>query len=258
MSRRIRLIVGNWKMNTDLASARALAAAVRERLSGRPNVEVGVCPPACFLAPVADILAGSTITWGGQDVSERSPGAYTGDIAAPMLSSLKCRFAIVGHSERRRIHAEPDALVRAKAEAALAAGLSPIVCVGETLEERDAGSVEAVIGRQVRSAFQGMEAAKASKCVIAYEPVWAIGTGRNATPAQAVEVHRFIRGILRGLFGEPFAAAFRIQYGGSVNAKNAKDLMAEPEIDGALVGGAALDIASFASIVEAAGAVDGA
>ncbi|HEY9538765.1 MAG TPA: triose-phosphate isomerase [Kiloniellaceae bacterium] len=242
------LIAGNWKMNGLAEDARALAGALKARAEGAQLAcDLLVCPPFPHLGLVAQALAGSRIAVGGQDCHSAAAGAHTGDTAAPMLRDIGCTYVIVGHSERRGDHRESDAQVRAKAEAALSAGLVPIVCVGETEKERSADQTLAVISRQVKGSIPvGMEAAR---LVVAYEPVWAIGTGRTATPADVAKVHAEIRRLLVGLVGEG-AEKVRILYGGSVKPDNARELLSQANVDGALVGGASLDADSFWAIAE--------
>ncbi len=248
MSRRI-LIAGNWKMNCLQADGDALAADLAARMkSGSVRCDMLVCPPFTLLKGVLDAVAGSGISAGGQDCHAAEKGAHTGDTSAWMLKDLGCAAVIVGHSERRTNHAETDAVVKAKAEAALAAGLMAIVCIGETLEERDAGKTLEVNRTQLQGSLP--EGATAENTVIAYEPVWAIGTGRTATPDQAQEVHAAIRSELRGKLGGAAADGMRILYGGSMNAKNAADLLSQAAIDGGLIGGAALKADDFWTIAQ--------
>jgi triosephosphate isomerase (TIM) len=248
MSRRI-LIAGNWKMNCLQADGTALAADLAGRMKGGSvKCDMLVCPPFTLIKSVAEAVAGSGIAVGGQDCHMAEKGAHTGDTSASMLKDLGCAAVIVGHSERRTNHGETDAVVKAKAEAALAAGLIAIVCIGETLEERDAGKTLDVNRTQVHGSLP--DGATAANTVIAYEPVWAIGTGRTATPDQAQEVHAFIRSELRGKLGAEAADGMRILYGGSMNAKNAADLLARPDIDGGLIGGAALKAGDFWTIAQ--------
>ncbi|MBM3487399.1 MAG: triose-phosphate isomerase [Alphaproteobacteria bacterium] len=243
------LVAGNWKMNGQRADGAALARAVVERARGAAAhaCELLVCPPATLIAPVADALAGSAVALGGQDCHAAEKGAHTGDIAAPMLKDLGCRYVIVGHSERRTNHGEADAAVRAKAMAARAAGLVAIVCVGETLAERDAGRTIEVVGRQLAGSVP--DGATASDCVVAYEPVWAIGTGRTPTSEEIAEVHARLRALLAERFP---GGRFRLLYGGSVNAKNAATILPIANVDGALVGGASLVAEDFWTIAQAA------
>ena len=244
---RRKLVVGNWKMNGSVAANAALLEALKTASLG--SAEVSVCVPAPYLRDVATSLASSAIGWGGQDCSAHAAGAYTGEVSAAMLAELGCRHVIVGHSERRAMHGESDELVAAKAAAALSNGLVPIVCVGETLAEREADATENVVARQLGAVIDVL-AARIDAVVVAYEPVWAIGTGKTATPAEAQAVHAFLRALLteRGATG----AAIRILYGGSVKADNATELFAEPDIDGGLIGGASLKAADFIAICRAA------
>ncbi len=244
---RRQLVVGNWKMHGSRPANAELLAGV---LAGRPYLgDVAVCVPAVFLTETAATLAGSDIRWGAQDVSAHEQGAYTGEISAAMLAECGCRYAIVGHSERRAYHAESDALVAQKAKTALARGVTPIVCVGETLEERDAGQTETVVKRQLAAVIHTL-AHCAAEMVVAYEPVWAIGTGRTATPEQAQAVHAVLRAQLQAATGR--GNAMKILYGGSVKADNAAQLFAMPDIDGGLIGGASLKAADFVAICRAA------
>ena len=243
---RKRLVIGNWKMHGDTAFNSELLAGLRQGIAGVPHCDVAVCVPFPYLYQIRSLLEGTGVSWGGQDVSQHEKGAYTGEVAAAMLADFGCRWALVGHSERRSYHGESDSAVAAKAEAALAAGITPVVCVGETLQEQEAGQTHAVIDRQLAPVLAlGADAVK--RMVIAYEPVWAIGTGRTATPEQAQEVHALIRSRLDAV-GVP---QVRILYGGSVKASNAASLFAMPDIDGALVGGAALVASEFLSIAAA-------
>ena len=243
---RRKLVVGNWKMHGSRAANAELLAAL---LAARPfAADVAVCAPFVFLSDVASTLAASSIRWGAQDVSALEQGAYTGEISAAMLHELGCRYALVGHSERRANHAESDALVAQKAQAALARGVTPIVCVGETLAERDAGQTETVVKRQLSAVIHQL-AHCAAEMVVAYEPVWAIGTGRTASPEQAQAVHAVLRAQLQAATGH--GDAMKILYGGSVKADNAATLFAQPDIDGGLIGGASLKAADFIAICRA-------
>ncbi len=245
---RRKLVVGNWKMNgSRAANAPLLSGLVFQAASWR--AEVSLCVPACYIADVAAALGGSAIAWGGQDCSAHESGAYTGEIGAPMLRDLGCSHVIVGHSERRSQHAESDALVAAKAERAVASGLVPIICVGETLTEREAGQTESVVGRQLDAVCERL-GADMSLAVVAYEPVWAIGTGKTASVDEAQAVHRHLRERLAARRAD--AGSIRILYGGSVKADNAAALFAAPDIDGGLIGGASLKAADFAAICAAA------
>ncbi|CCG42264.1 triose-phosphate isomerase [Magnetospirillum molischianum] len=251
MSIRRKLIAGNWKMNGTMADSADLAGALADRwMKGpRPDCDLLVCPPFPLIVPVVAALAGTEVAVGAQDCHAKPAGAHTGDVAAPLLSDLGCRAVIVGHSERRADHGETDAIVKAKAEAALSAGLIAIVCVGETLEQREAGRTLEVNRSQLRGSLP--VGATAANIVIAYEPVWAIGTGRVATPAQAQEVHAVLRTELALLLGEELAAATRILYGGSMKPDNAAELLSLADVDGGLIGGASLKAADFWAIAAA-------
>jgi triosephosphate isomerase len=240
------LVVGNWKMNGSGASNEALLAALKAASLG--DVEVSVCVPAVYLHDVADTLHGGAVHWGAQDCSSHDSGAYTGEISAAMLAEFGCCHVIVGHSERRALHGESDRLVAEKAAAALKHGLVPILCVGETLAEREAGQTEAVVGRQLGAAIELLDK-RIDGVVLAYEPVWAIGTGRTASPEQADAVHSFLRARLAQASAD--SSAVLILYGGSVKADNAAALLGCEDIDGALVGGASLDADGFAKIARA-------
>ncbi len=242
-----KLIAGNWKMNGLRESGAALAGDLAGRATGPFGCDMVVCPPATLLGSVGEALRGSGVALGGQDCHPARSGAYTGDVSAEMLADAGCRYVIVGHSERRAGHGEDDAIVRAKAEAVVSAGMTPIVCVGETEAQRGTGQALAVIEAQVTGSLPvGVDGAS---MVIAYEPVWAIGTGQTATPADVAEVHGHIRGLLERLFGGAAAAgSLRILYGGSVKPGNAAELLAVANVDGALVGGASLDAGDFWSI----------
>lgn len=246
---RRRLVAGNWKMNGSKAQAQALLSTLAS--AARPNVEVAVMPASPYLALAAQALAGSGILVGGQDCSAQASGACTGDVAAAMLADVGCRMVIVGHSERRQGCAESDALVAQKFVAAQAAGLVPVLCVGETLAERDAGETFAVVTRQLDAVIAKAGIAAFAEAVLAYEPVWAIGSGRTATPVQAQEVHAHLRSHLTAI-NVTIGGSLRILYGGSVKGSNAKALFAEPDIDGGLIGGASLVAEDFLAIVAAA------
>ena len=243
MTKQRPLIAGNWKMNGLKADGLALARAVKSGAAGI-SAELLVCPPATLLAGVGEVLAGGTVGLGGQDCAESDPGAHTGDIAAVMLADLGCRYVIVGHSERRSDHGETDASVRAKAEAALGAGLIPIVCLGETEAQRDRGEALAVVARQLAGSLP--QQSNAVNTVVAYEPVWAIGTGRTPSNADIVAVHGHLRGELTKRSSE--AAGIRLLYGGSVKPGNAKEILGLAEVNGALIGGASLKSQDFLAI----------
>jgi triosephosphate isomerase len=254
MSRR-KIVAGNWKMNLDRAKARELTAAVAARIAEAGGTELVLCPPAAYLETVGSVLgtAAAAVALGGQNMHDKPSGAFTGEVAPPMLLDLGCRYVILGHSERRTLFGETDSIVNSKTKAALAAGLTPIVCVGETLEEREGGRTDAVVTAQVNGSLAGLSPAEVERVVVAYEPVWAIGTGKVATPQQAQEVHALIRRLLATLASPAVAARVRIQYGGSVKPDNAADLAAQPDIDGALVGGASLKADDFLGIAKAFG-----
>jgi triosephosphate isomerase len=249
MARR-KFVCGNWKMHKTVAEAVALAKELRDGLSG-DAVQVAVAPPFTALPAVAGALAGSAVQVAGQDVHWEAQGAFTGEVSAAMLADVGCKHCIVGHSERRQLFGETDESVRRKVGALLQAQVLPIVCVGETLAEREAGKTLDVVGRQVRGALAGLSASALAPITLAYEPVWAIGTGKTATAAQAQEVHAAIRAILREL-GGAVGDQLRIQYGGSVKPENAAELMSQPDVDGALVGGASLKAKDFLAIVKGA------
>lgn len=247
---RRKLVAGNWKMNGSLAENATLLDAVLVGMAG-VNCDMAVCVPFPYLAAVQQKLAGTALAWGAQTVSEQSKGAFTGEVSTAMLNDFGCRFVIVGHSERRTLYGETDAMVAAKYAAAQAAGLTPILCVGETLDEREAGVTETVVARQLDAVINQSGIGSFAKAVIAYEPVWAIGTGRTATPEQAQTVHAFIRNKLAGLDAQ-IAAGVVIQYGGSMKPSNAAELLSQPDIDGGLIGGASLVAADFLGICKAA------
>jgi triosephosphate isomerase (TIM) len=242
---RTPVIAGNWKMYKTPAETTAFFQKFNAPAA---KVDVVVCPPYVNIAAAVEAARGTSIEIGGQDVFWLKEGAYTGEVSAPMLVAAGCRWVIIGHSERRQYFGETDQTVFKKTVAALEAGLKPIVCVGERLEEREAGSTEAVLSSQCAGGILGLEPEQFARIVIAYEPIWAIGTGRTATPEIAAAAHGFLRNEIGATFGGPAAAACRILYGGSVKPDNIKGLMAQPDIDGALVGGASLDPVSFTSI----------
>jgi triosephosphate isomerase (TIM) len=257
---RTPLCVGNWKMYGTLAEARPLATGVRDGVRRVKDVQVVLCPPFTALAAVAEIVAGSSLALGAQNCHHETSGAHTGEVAPPMLAELGCRYVILGHSERRREMGESDELINRKVRSALTHGLIPILCVGETTEERRQGLTFTTVEGQLRAGLAEVAAEAMAGVVLAYEPVWAIGTGANATPAQAGEVHGYLRGLLSELSSKDVAGSIRIVYGGSVKPENAELLAAEPEIDGSLVGGASLNAQAFVTIVKKtahAGAVRG-
>src|SRR5262245_18448047 len=245
---RTPLLAGNWKMHGTRSEAAALARAIADGVAGLAGREVLIAPPFTALDVVAQAIRGSRVQLGAQNVHWEAKGAFTGEIATAMLAEVGCTHAIIGHSERRQFFGESDETVAKRLRAALSAGLTPIVCVGESLAEREAGQTGAVVTRQIDGAFGGLPTADVGRCVVAYEPVWAIGTGRTATPAQAQEVHAAIRAQLGRLASAAVAATVRILYGGSVKADNIDTLMHEPDLDGALVGGASLDAKAFIRI----------
>jgi len=249
VSTRRKFIAGNWKMNTTRSEAVVLARAVAEGVGTGRGVDVAVCPPSVYLDAVGQVLAGTAVGLGGQNCYHAAKGAFTGEVSAAMLRDVGCRYVIVGHSERRQLFHETDAEVNRKLLAALEAGLTPILCVGETLAQREAGQTFAVVRGQLAGSLAGLSAEPMARVVIAYEPVWAIGTGVVATPTQAEEVHADLRRWLAERYNPKVAAEVRIQYGGSVTAENAFSLLSQPNIDGALVGGASLKAESFLAIV---------
>lgn len=244
------IIAGNWKMNKTVAESLDLVRGLKIELANVKEVDMIVCPPFTALESVGKAIIDSNLRLGAQNMSEHNVGAHTGEIAAGMLKEFSVRYVILGHSERRQYQKEPDALIARKAAAVHAASLKPIVCVGETLAEREAGQMEKVLETQVRGSLAGLTQEQMEETVVAYEPVWAIGTGKTATTAQAQEAHAFIRGLLVKMFNETVARRVRIQYGGSVKPSNARELMSQPDVDGALVGGAALETRSFADIIK--------
>ncbi len=246
------IVAGNWKMNNTNSEAVALTEAIKKSEFSFKGVEVVLCPPFTALKDVGALLAGSSIRLGAQNMHWEKSGAFTGEISAGMLRELFCHYVIIGHSERRQYFCETDETVNKKVLAAIAANLHPIVCVGETLEQRKANETKNVIEKQVRGAFKNVSKEAFMKVVIAYEPVWAIGTGVNATPEQAQEVHAFIRALIGSIYDEKTAQAVRIQYGGSVKPANAKAIFSQPDVDGGLIGGASLEADSFIAIISAA------
>jgi len=249
MSRK-KLIAGNWKMHKTPAETRAFLSAFLPLIQNHSRDEIVVCPPAVCLSAAAEMIAGTRVKLGGQNIHDAAQGAFTGETSAEMLVAVGCSHVILGHSERRQYFQETDAFINRKIKSALATGLTPIVCLGEMLEERESGRTEDVLRRHCAGAFQGLSDDQLKSLTIAYEPVWAIGTGKTATPQLAAEAHAFIRAEVRAEFGDEIARKVRILYGGSVKPENAAALMEEPELDGALVGGASLDPESFATIVK--------
>jgi triosephosphate isomerase len=249
---RKKFIAGNWKMYSTSATAQELAKAVAQGVGQEDRVLVAVCPPFPYLREVSSIIRGSSVRLGGQNLYPEKEGAFTGEVSPTMLVDVGCEFVILGHSERRHKLGETDAFINKKVLAALAAGLKAILCVGETLEEREANRTEAVLQTQLRGGLAGVPREAVASLVIAYEPVWAIGTGRNATPEQAQQAHAFIRQQIAQQLGEEAARTLPIQYGGSVKPENAASLIHQPDVDGALVGGASLQAQQFLAIVRAA------
>ncbi|MEL7626350.1 MAG: triose-phosphate isomerase [Anaerolineaceae bacterium] len=252
MKTRKPMVAGNWKMNKTVSEAAELLEALKPELKDVDSVDLVVCPPFIDLPLAKDTLAGSNIKVGAQNLHWAASGAYTGEVSAPMLKDL-CDYVIIGHSERRAMFGETDETVNKKVMAALGVGLMPIVCVGETLEENEAGETEAIVGRMVREGLKGLSNEEAARIVVAYEPVWAIGTGKTATPEQANNVHKnVIRPILREMFGDEVGNGMRILYGGSVKPSNAAELFGQSDIDGGLIGGASLKAPDFVGIVQGA------
>jgi triosephosphate isomerase len=243
------IIVGNWKMFTILAEARELVKTLKENIGEKTEIEVGVCPPFVYLASVKNVIEGSNIKLGAQNCHWEKSGAFTGEVAALMLKDVGCSYVIVGHSERRHQMGESDEVVNRKLKAVLGAGLTPIFCLGELLEEREGGSTETVLRRQITQGLNSITPEQMENVIIAYEPVWAIGTGKTATPQQAQETHSFIRKFISTTFTEAIAQDIRIMYGGSVKPENSAQLSAQPDIDGFLVGGASLKADSFSQII---------
>jgi triosephosphate isomerase len=249
---RKQYIAGNWKMNLTLEEARGIARKLCDVIADAETVDIGVFPPFVYLKDVCDILSDSKIFVGAQNMNMEERGAFTGEVSGGMLRDIGCTHVIIGHSERRTIYQESDSIINSKLKAALLNNLQPILCVGERQEERDADKTREVVEGQLSGGLLSLNPEQVKGLTIAYEPVWAIGTGKTATPEQANEVHAFIRNTLKSKYGDDTAQNIRIQYGGSVNAENAKDLLGQPEIDGALVGGASLDSNSFLDIVSEA------
>ncbi|MEK6765572.1 MAG: triose-phosphate isomerase [Planctomycetota bacterium] len=247
-----QFIAGNWKMNLTMDDAKYLARRLCDEAVNSDAVDVGVFPAFVFLRDICEILHTSNVYVGAQNMYMEKSGAFTGEVSGAMLRDVGCTHVIIGHSERRTIFQETNAMINSKIKAALSCGLSPILCVGERQEERDAGKTSEVVGNQLSEGLAGLTSEQVKGLTIAYEPVWAIGTGKTATPEQANEAHAFIRNTLESKHGNDTAQSIRIQYGGSVNSKNANELLGQPEIDGALVGGASLDPKSFLDIVSEA------
>jgi triosephosphate isomerase len=248
------LVAGNWKMHGSLATNQRLLDALKAGLAGLSGAKFAVCAPFPYLPQVGQALAGTAIAWGAQTLSEHDTGAYTGEVSGPMLRDFGCRYVLVGHSERRSIYGERDPQVAAKFVAAQRAGVTPILCVGETLAERESGSTEAVVGSQLDAVIEAAGAKALADAVVAYEPVWAIGTGRTATPAQAQAVHEFIRARVAKAGGDALGRGLVILYGGSVKAANAAELFGQADVDGGLIGGASLVADDFVAICKAAAA----
>ena len=249
MSSRTPLIAGNWKMYKTCSEAVNAAERLAGMIPEGLNVEVMIAPAYTALFPVADVLRGSIITLGAQNLYWEAEGAYTGEVSAAMLKSAGCSHVIIGHSERRQFFGETDESVNRKIRAAVDASLIPVLCIGETEAQRDAGETFAVLDKQVQMGLEGFSLADLENLIVAYEPVWAIGTGKTASSAQAQEAHQYVRGIIEKLFGEPLSGGLRILYGGSVKPANVRELMDQPDVDGALVGGASLDPDTFIQIV---------
>ena len=248
---RKKIIAGNWKMNKTIEEALVLVEGLKMELADSVEVEAVICPPFTALKSVSDVIADTQIKLGCQNMSSEDDGAYTGETSHTMLKELFVKYVILGHSERREYYKETDFWVNKKVKKALEKNLRPIVCVGEKLEDRESGNTEAVVETQVRGSLADITADQFEDVVVAYEPVWAIGTGKTATAEQAQEVHAFIRGIIADMVGQEAADGLRIQYGGSMKPANAKELLSQPDIDGGLIGGAALDAPSFVGIVQA-------
>jgi len=249
---RKKIVAGNWKMNKSIAEAQDLAEGIKRELVELRDVDVVLCPPFTALKVVGEVIDSTSIKLGAQNMHFEENGAYTGEISAAMLRDLYCHYVILGHSERRKYFRETDMIVNKKLKTAIEAHLNPIVCVGETLEQRDAGEHKSVVARQVEGSLADL-GEDLKKVILAYEPVWAIGTGRTAEPPDAQEMHVHIREVIQGMSDAQTAESLRIQYGGSVKPKNAKELFAQPDIDGGLIGGAALETRLFVDVVKAAG-----
>jgi triosephosphate isomerase len=244
------IIAGNWKMNKTVAEALDLVGGLRRELAAVKEVDLVVCPPFTALSEVSKAILDSNIRLGAQNMSEQSGGAFTGETSAMMLKEFSVRYVILGHSERRQYQRESNELIAKKALATHAAALKPILCIGETLAEREASQTEAVLEAQLRGSLAGLNKAQMEETILAYEPVWAIGTGKTATTEQAQSAHAFVRETVAAMFDETVAKRVRIQYGGSVKPSNARELMSQPDVDGALVGGASLEVRSFSDIIK--------
>lgn len=250
---RKKVVAGNWKMNNDLSQSVNLISEIKNAAAGKElNAEVIICPPFTSLETASALVKDTNVKLGAQNMYFEENGAFTGEISASMLKSVGCEYVILGHSERRAIFGESDEVINRKIKKALSAGLKPIFCIGETLEERESGVTNKIIERQVRNGLIGISSEELKSIIVAYEPVWAIGTGKTATPEQAQEVHKFIRNLVKELYSANSAENLTIQYGGSVKADNAKSLLSQPDIDGALVGGACLKADSFFEIIKSA------
>ena len=248
---RKKVIAGNWKMNNDISQTTSLINGIKSGFQSAPASTVIVCPPFTSLTTAQQLLSGSFIKLGAQDVSVQNDGAYTGEISLSMLKAVGCEYVIVGHSERRQYHKETNELINKKAKKVLDGGLTPIICIGETLDEREKGITDQLLTAQTKGVLAGLTSLEVEKLIIAYEPVWAIGTGKTATPQQAEDAHKLIRKVVSQLYSWATAENLIIQYGGSVKPDNAKELLSQPDIDGALVGVACLKADSFAAIVNA-------
>ncbi|MGV3757364.1 MAG: triose-phosphate isomerase [Verrucomicrobiota bacterium] len=244
------IIAGNWKMNKTVAEALDLVQGLKRDLAGVKEVDIVVCPPFTALSEVSKVIMDGNLRLGAQNMSEHNGGAYTGEIAAGMLKEFSVRYVILGHSERRMFQKESNELIAKKALAALAASIKPIICVGELLAEREAGQTEHIVSNQLKGSLEGISKQQMEEVIIAYEPVWAIGTGKTATAEQAQEVHAFIRREIAGLYDEGVAKKVRIQYGGSVKPNNVREILSKPDVDGALVGGASLELRGFTELVK--------
>lgn len=254
---RKKIIAGNWKMNKDIHETATLVNGLKEKMKDfKGNVGVVICPPFTSLVVAKSLIQGTHIQLGAQNVSQNDDGAFTGEVSAKMLTAIGCEYVILGHSERRQYFKETDELINAKIKKALKANLIPIICVGETLEEREAGVTEKIISTQIKGVLKELSSEEMHKVVIAYEPVWAIGTGKTATPDQANQVHKFIRKLVAQLYNNTVADGLIIQYGGSMNAENAASLLSQTDIDGGLIGGASLKGDAFMAIIDAGASID--